>query len=168
MQTAGDLDTQCWQCVNTTTLTTRCALTDFQTCPSRGCRECFRCKHAFTGSAAALAHWAEPRALDTGEQLLLCADSAFTVAHCRHLLIALQIRQRFTQQRIYIDALASCKALVGMLAEHGSEHDAVQALQMFGAFVKVQVTQAELGNLPTSMVLSGRATVQRLTSATED
>ena len=56
-----------------------------------------------------------------------------------------------------------------MLAEHGTEHDAQEALQMFEAFVKLRVTLADerVGNLPTSMVLKGRATGQRLKSAAE-
>ena len=84
-------------------------------------------------------------------------------------LMALQVRQQFAQQRIYVDALASCKSLVGMLAEHGSEHDAKEALQLFEGFVKLRVTTPEttVGNLPTSMVLRGRATGQRLRSSTE-
>jgi len=83
--------------------------------------------------------------------------------------MTLQVRQQFARQRIYVDALASCKALVGMLAEHGSEHDAQQALQLFEGFVKLRVTPPEttVGNLPTTMVLRGRATGQRLRSAAE-
>ena len=81
-QTTGNVDTQCWHRVTTTSTTTRCAFTDFQGCFSGVYREWLRCKHASAGSAAGLAYWAEPRALDTGEQVLLCADSACTVAHC--------------------------------------------------------------------------------------
>ena len=85
-------------------------------------------------------------------------------------LVALQVRQQFAQQRIYVDALASCKSFVSILAEHGSEHDAKEALQLFEGFVKLRVTTLEtraVGNLPTSMVLRGRATGQRLRSSTE-
>ena len=84
------------------------------------------------------------------------------------MLAALQVRRQFARQRIYVDALASCKSLVSMLAQHGSEHDAQEALQMFEAFVKLRVTQADsrVGNLPTSMVVRGRAG-QRLKSAAE-
>jgi len=83
--------------------------------------------------------------------------------------MTLQVRRQFAQQRIYVDALASCKALVGMLAEHGSEQDAQEALQLFENFVKLRVTPSEttVGNLPTTMVLRGRATGQRLRSTTE-
>ena len=83
--------------------------------------------------------------------------------------MTLQVRRQFAQQRIYVDALASCKALVGMLAEHGSEQDAQEALQLFENFVKLRVTPSEttVGNLPTSMVLRGRATGQRLKSSAE-
>ena len=83
--------------------------------------------------------------------------------------MALQVRQRFAQQRIYVDAVASCKSLVGMLAQHGSEHDAQEALQLFEGFVKLRVVPPEstVGNLPTTMVLRGRATGQRLRSAAE-
>ena len=68
-----------------------------------------------------------------------------------------------------MDALASCKSLVGMLTQHGSEHDAQEALQLFEGFVKLRVTPPEstVGNLPTNMVLRGRATGQRLRSAAE-
>jgi len=83
--------------------------------------------------------------------------------------VALQVRQRFAQQRIYVDALASCKSLVGMLAQHGSDHDAQEALQLFEGFVKLRVVPPEttVGNLPTHMVLRGRATGQRLRSSAE-
>jgi hypothetical protein len=77
------------------------------------------------------------------------------------LLVTLQVRRQFAQQRIYVDALASCKTLVGMLAQHGSERDAQEALQLFDGFVKLRVTphpETTVGNLPTSMVLRGRAT----------
>ena len=82
---------------------------------------------------------------------------------------ALQIRGQFARQRIYVDALASCKSLVSMLAEHGSEHHAQEALQLFEGFVKLRVAPPEttVGNLPTGMVLRGRATGQRLRSAAE-
>jgi hypothetical protein len=85
------------------------------------------------------------------------------------VFVALQVRQQFTRQRIYVDTLATCKSLVGMLAQHGSEHDAQQALQLFEGFVKLRVTPSEttVGNLPTNMVLRGRATGQRLKSAAE-
>ena len=56
------------------------------------------------------------------------------------MLVTLQVRQRFAQQRNYVDALATCTSLVGMLAEHGSEHDAQEALQLFEGFVKLRVT----------------------------
>jgi len=83
--------------------------------------------------------------------------------------VFLQVRRQFAQQRIYVDSLASCKSLVGMLAQHGSEHDAQEALQLFEGFVKLRVTppEATVGNLPTNMVLRGRATGQRLKSAAE-
>ena len=85
------------------------------------------------------------------------------------ILVILQVRRQFAQQRIYVDALASCKSLVGMLAQHGSEHDAQEALQLFEGFVKLRVVppEATVGNLPTNMVLRGRATGQRLKSAAE-
>jgi hypothetical protein len=85
------------------------------------------------------------------------------------ILAALQVRRQFAQQRIYVNALASCKSLVGMLAQHGSEHDAQEALQLFEGFVKLRVTPPEttVGNLPSNMVLRGRATGQRLKSAAE-
>lgn len=52
---------------------------------------------------------------------------------------------------------------------HGSEHDALEALQMFEGIVKLWLTPADIraGILPTSMVLRGRATGQRLRSAAE-
>ena len=80
------------------------------------------------------------------------------------MLVTLQVRQQFD-----VDALASCKSLVGMLAQHGSEHDAQDALQLFEGFVKLRVTPPEttVGNLQTGMVLRGRAKGQRLRSATE-
>ena len=83
--------------------------------------------------------------------------------------VALQVRRQFAQQRIYVDALASCKSLVGMLAQHGSEHDAQEALQLFEGFVRLRVVPPEttVGNLPTTMVLRGRATGQRLRSSAE-
>ena len=83
--------------------------------------------------------------------------------------MTLQVRSQFAQQRIYVDALASCKSLVGMLAQHGSEHDAQEALQLFEGFVRLRVVPPEttVGNLPTHMVLRGRATGQRLRSAVE-
>ena len=83
--------------------------------------------------------------------------------------MTLQVRRQFAQQRIYVDALASCKSLVGMLAQHGSEHDAQEALRLFEGFVKLRVTPPEttVGNQPTNMVLRGRATGQRLRSAAE-
>ena len=85
------------------------------------------------------------------------------------LRVTLQVRRQFANQRIYVDALATCKSLVGMLAQHGSEQDAQQALQLFEGFVKLRVTPPEttVGNLPTTMVLRGRATGQRLRSAAE-
>jgi hypothetical protein len=43
------------------------------------------------------------------------------------VLVALQVRRQFARQRVYVDALASCKSLVGMLAELDSEHDAQEA-----------------------------------------
>ena len=86
------------------------------------------------------------------------------------MLVTLQVRQQFARQRIYVDAVASCKSLVSILAEHGSEHDAQEALQLFEGFVKLRVTPPEtrvVGNLPTSMVLRGRTTGLRLKSAAE-
>ena len=85
-------------------------------------------------------------------------------------MVTLQVRQHFARQRIYVDALASCKSLVSILAEYGSEHDAQEALQLFEGFVKLRVTPPEtrvVGNLPTSMVLRGRTTGRRLKSAAE-
>jgi hypothetical protein len=83
--------------------------------------------------------------------------------------VTLQVRRQFARQRIYVDALASCKSLVGMLAQHGSEHGAQEALQLFEGFVKLRVVPPEttVGNLPTHMVLRGRATGQRLRSSAE-
>ena len=83
--------------------------------------------------------------------------------------VTLQVRRQFAQQRIYVDALASCKSLVGMLAQHGSEHDAQEALQLFEGFVKSRVVPPEttVGNLPTTMVLRGRSLGQRLRSSAE-
>ena len=85
------------------------------------------------------------------------------------ILVILQVRRQFAQQRIYVDALASCKSLVGLLAQHGAEHDAQEALQLFEGFVKLRVVPPEItvGNLPTSMVLRGRATGQRFRSTAE-
>jgi len=65
--------------------------------------------------------------------------------------------------------MASCKSLVGMLAEHGSEPDAQEALLMFEAFVKLRVTKKDstVGNLVPNVVLRGSAAGQRLKSAAE-
>ena len=60
-----------------------------------------------------------------------------TLAAC-----GVQTRREVVRQRIYIDSLASCKSLVSMLAQHGSELDAQEAMQMFEAFVKLRVTKA--------------------------
>ena len=56
-----------------------------------------------------------------------------------------------------------------MLAEHGSESDAQEALKMFEAFVKVRVTTASsaMGDLSTTLALRGSATGHRLKSAAE-
>ena len=56
-----------------------------------------------------------------------------------------------------------------MLAEHGSESDAQEALKMFEAFVKVRVTKADstVGNHVPTVVLRGSATGQRLKSTAE-
>jgi hypothetical protein len=141
--------------VTTTITTVQSALTDFQACSSRGCRECCRGKHAFTRSAAVLAYWAQKRAFDTGEHVLLCANFAFTVAHCRHSLTALQVRHQCTR-----------KLLVSKLAKHGPEHDAQEALHMFEALVKLRVTQADR-DLSSNVIRRGRTAGQRLQSAAE-
>jgi len=85
------------------------------------------------------------------------------------MLTALQVRHKHTQQRIYMNTLASCKLLVSMLAEHGSEHDAQEALQMSEGSVNLRVTRADsrVGNLSTNIILRGRAAGQRLKAAVE-
>jgi hypothetical protein len=112
----------------------------------------------FTRSAAVLAYWAQTRAFDTGEHVLLCANSAFTVAHCRHSLTALQVRHQCTR-----------KLLVSKLAKHGPEHDAQEALHMFEALVKLRVTQADsrVRDLSSNVIRRGRTAGQRLQSAAE-
>jgi hypothetical protein len=99
---------------------------DFQACP----RVCVFCKQASAGTA----YYAEPRAHDTGEQPFSC--KRITVANDSRSIhtCALQIWQQFTRQRICVDALALCKSLKSMLAEHGSELDAQEAL-LFEEFV---------------------------------
>ena len=81
----------------------------------------------------------------------------------------LQTRHEVVRQRIYIDSLASCKSLVSMLAQHGSEHDAQEAMQMFEAFVKLRVTKANstIGNLVPNVKVQGIAVGQRVKSAAE-
>jgi hypothetical protein len=80
-----------------------------------------------------------------------------------------QTRHEVVRQRIYIDSLASCKSLVSMLAQHGSEHDAQESIQMFEAFVKLRVTKANttVGNLVPNVRVQGTAVGQRVKSAVE-
>ena len=87
-----------------------------------------------------------------------------TLAAC-----GVQTRHEVARKSIYIDSLASCKSLVSMLAQHGSEHDAQEALQMFEAFVKLRVTKAisTVGNLVPYVRVQGIAVGQRVKSAVE-
>jgi hypothetical protein len=87
-----------------------------------------------------------------------------TLAAC-----GVQARHEFVRQRIYIDSLASCKSLVSMLAQHGSELDAQEAMQMFEAFVKLRVTKANttIGNLVPNVKVQGIAVGQRVNSGVE-
>lgn len=56
-----------------------------------------------------------------------------------------------------------------MLAEHGSEHDAQETLQMFEAFVKLRISKATstVGNLVPTVRVQGVAVGQRFKTATE-
>ena len=56
-----------------------------------------------------------------------------------------------------------------MLAQHGSEHDAQEAMVMFESFVKLRVTKANItvGNLVPNVKQQGIAVGQRVKSAVE-
>jgi hypothetical protein len=58
-----------------------------------------------------------------------------------------------------------------MLADHGSEHDTREALEMFESFVKMRITRepgtAQIGNMVPNVKVKGKALGQRARSSTE-
>jgi hypothetical protein len=83
----------------------------------------------------------------------------------------MQARKDVARSRIYHDGLAKCKSLVSMLADHGSEYDTREALEMFESFVKMRITRepgtAQIGNMVPNVKVKGKALGQRAQSSTE-